>query len=449
MIDGINITLSIPPDRIRELLDFTGFHSETTGEILHHRKPTAEKFGLLFIIAGKISAVKVKGSVHKFANKGNHNSDPFTLSRFREVVSNLSHVISPLDQVHGIEIGVNIETSFDPSLLIRNLLAIRGQRFNLTDEPGKCYAESKFSQYVVKIYNKGLQYGLNQWVLRIEINYFKLARLFPGGLTWGQLSEPETWQYLGKVLLAMFEEVIYWDPGIDPTDMPERDKTALKDGHNPLYWEGLHRKDRPDRKRKVFQGLVTKYGSNFNGIPDMIRQEIDLLIDIPTPAILAQCYQFAGQENNISLSGSYENLAHCYPLLSCNNAPTSTETYPEVRKCLGTGIDISHQKIASKFLGETSIRWIFKTDRDLYLKLQNKYLTGKRKNDSLDIQFREICHQVRNQYFNPKNNLNRDIENINRKGPVLFDFMPYIDPVKLRRAKRGGPNFENIKYFQT
>ena len=93
MIDGINITLSIKPDRIRQLLDFTGSHSETTGEVLHHRKPTAELNGLLVIIAGSLPSVKVKGSVHKFANQGKHNFDQFTLSRFREVASDLSQII--------------------------------------------------------------------------------------------------------------------------------------------------------------------------------------------------------------------------------------------------------------------------------------------------------------------------------------------------------------------
>jgi len=437
MIDGINITLSITPDRIRQLLDFTGFHSETTGEVLHHRKPTAEKFGLLFIIAGKIPAVKVKGSVHKFANKGKHNSDRFTLSQFKEVVSDLSQEISPLDQVHGIEFGVNLNTPFDPSLLIRNLLAIRGQRFNLIDIPGQCYAESKFSQYVVKIYNKSLQYGLNHWVLRIELNYFRLARLFPDGLTWGQLSEPEIWQYLGKVLLAMFEEVIYWDPAIDLTNIPERDKLALKQGHNPLYWEELKREDHPERKRKSFQGLMGKYGTTFSGIPDMIRHEIDEIIDIPTPAILAQCYQFAGQENSISLSGTYENMAQCYPLLSCNNAPTYLPTIPKNRKEPVPEIDISHQKKGSKFPSENTIRWIYKTDRDFFFQLQNRYLTTERKTQTLDIQFREIAHQIRNEYFNPKNNpKNNTRRAINRitKDPALFAIIPYIDPVKLRRA---------------
>ena len=318
MIDGINITLSIKPDRIRQLLDFTGSHSETTGEVLHHRKPTAELNGLLVIIAGSLPSVKVKGSVHKFANQGKHNFDQFTLSRFREVASDLSQIISPLDQVHGIEFGVNLNTPFNPSLLIGNLLAIRGKRINPTDITGMCYAESKFSQYIVKCYDKGLQYGLDYWTLRIELNYFKLARLFPDGLQWRQLSESDTWQYLGKVLSEMFEEVIYWDPAISLTNIPERDQMTLKDGHNPLYWEGIKGNDNHGRKRKLFQGLIAKHGSNFIGIPDMIRQEINQLIDIPPHGNLTECYHFANQENSVSLSGSYENLTECYPLLLCN-----------------------------------------------------------------------------------------------------------------------------------
>jgi len=429
MIDGINITLSISPDQIQQLLDFTGFHSETTGEILHHRKPTAEKFGLLFIIAGKKPAVKVKGSVHIFANKGKHNYDRFTLSRFREVVSDLSQEISPLDKVHGIEFGVNIETSFDPSLWIRNLVAIRGQRFNLTDKPRKCYAESKFSQIVVKIYDKGKQNSLNRWVLRIELNYYKLARLFPNGLTWKELSDPETWRYLGVKLIELVEEVIFMDPTIDLTKVPERDQMTLKDGHNPLFWERLQRKDRPDRKRKLFQGLVAKHGTNFTGIPDMIRQEIDQLIDIPTPAKMAQCYQFVDQKKDTSFSGSYEKMEQRYPLLTCNNEPT----YPDLRRCIITDVDISNQKPKSRFLGINGLRRLLETDPLKFFELRNARLSERWWNCPLDIQIREIAHSIRNEYFNPKHNTRRDISRLTIY-PVLFDVMPFIDPMKLRRA---------------
>lgn len=434
MIDGINITLSITPDQIRQLLDFIGFYNERTCEPLDHRKPTAELNGLLFIIAGLKQTVKVKGSVHKFANKGKHNHDRFTLLRFREVESDLLPIVSPLDQVHGIEFGVNLITSFDPSVFIRNLIAIRGKSFNRTDIPGKCYAESRFSQYIVKIYDKGKQYGTDNWILRIEINYFKLARLFPNGLQWKELSDPETWEYLGKRLSRMFEEVICWDPAIDITKVPEREKSALKDGHNPLYWEGIKGNDQHGRKRKKFQGLINKYGSSFSGIKDLIKQEINQLIDMPAEVKGSDCYHFADQNNVTSLSDSYKNKAECYPLLSCNNQPTSSPPIPNVMNCLVTGIDISHQKKGSKFLSETSIRWIFKIDREQYLKLQNKYLTNKRKNESLNIQFREIAHQIRNKFNNPKHNTRHCIERITRD-PVLFGTMAFIDPVKLRRAE--------------
>lgn len=434
MIDGINITLSIKPEEIQNHIEFIGSHSIKTGEIVSNRKPTAEKFGLLFINAGKIPVVKVKGSVHKFANEGKHNSDRFTLSRFRQVVSDLMPIVSSLDQVHGIEFGVNIITSFDPSELVRNLIAIRGKSFNRTDISGKCYAESRFSQYIVKIYDKGKQYGLSRWILRIELKYFKLARLFPDGLQWKDLSEPETWERLGRILSAMFEEVIYWDPAIDMTKIPERDKTALKDGHNSFYWEGLKGNDHHGRKRKKFQGLINKYRSSFPGIRNMIRQEITQLIDIPAPAKMADCYHFADQNNDTSLSGSYKNMAECYPLLSSNNLPTSSPPIPNVRKCLVTGIDISHQKKGSKFLSETSIRWIFKIDREQYLKLREKYLTNERRTEPLDIQFREIAHQIRNEFNNPKHNTRHSIERIT-SDPVLFDIMAFIDPVKLRRAE--------------
>jgi len=453
MIDGINITLSIPSSEIKKLMDFTGSHNMNTGEVLNYRKQTAILNKLIFIIAGQKEVVKVKGSVHYFANGGIHNYDRFTLARFREAVSQLSPLISPTDQVHGLEFGVNLITSFDPSEFIRNLLAIRGKRFNLIDTPGKCIAVAEFDQYAVKIYDKGKQNGIGQCVLRLELKYSKLARLFPDGLQWGQLSESDTWQNLGKLLSKMFEEIIYWDSSIDLTNITERDKQILKEGYNPLFWVGLTGTGHQARKKKRFQGLITKHGSSFDGIKDLIRAELIHLVekpqnevlaecnrlsDIPESPKMAECYHFAGKKKITSFSGIWENMAECYPLLTCNNQPRLNPVNPEVRKCPVTGINISNQKTESRFLSIVGLKKLQITDPPKFSSIRDERMSSKWKDSPINVQIREIAHSIRNEYFNPKNNARKAVDKV-LNHPALFDQRPFINQHKLYLAGLSAP----------
>ena len=165
---------------IKDLLPFLAQFEEHTGVIPNDRR--AYKFrDLTFIITpGKPQRVKVKGSIHKFANQGLHNYDRFTWTRFCSTYEELSELIFPRDQVNLLEFGVNLLTPFDPSIFIRNLIAYKRKRVNLTDRNGELYSEVRFSQYRLKIYHKGLQFDQGN-ILRIELRFEKMEALFPDG----------------------------------------------------------------------------------------------------------------------------------------------------------------------------------------------------------------------------------------------------------------------------
>jgi len=106
------------------------------------------------------------------------------------------------------------------------------------------------------------------------------------------------------------------------------------------------------------------------------------------------------------------------------------------KQCLVTGLDISMQKITSKFMSISGIKFYKKNYPEIYKELK-KRLSDKWKNESLEIRFKEIAHSIRNEYFNKLNNSrNNTKRSINKilSMPSLFDNRLLIDKRKLQIA---------------
>ena len=240
MIDFIKINDLKKGRILPDLLDFEIKSSERTGEVYEDRKKSAYLKNLVFTITPGANFVKMQGSVHCFANGGGKNNDRFTFNRFLSISEELKEYISQDDNINVIEFGINITTPFNPSDLIKNLLASGKRQFNKKIAPGICFAEACYNQYIIKIYNKGLQQGpSDSHLLRIEVKYLKMENIFNNGLKWGDLSNPDTWVYLGKVLQKKFSEVVYYDPAIKINEINKLDATIIKEGHNPIFWQNL------------------------------------------------------------------------------------------------------------------------------------------------------------------------------------------------------------------
>jgi len=441
MIDFVKLNHLAISLGIKDLLAFPIQVEEDTGAILHKRTSATFKNLIFTITPGEYQRVKVKGSIHKFANQGLHNFDRFTWTRFCSTYEELSELIFPRDQVNLLEFGVNLLTPFDPSIFIRNLIAYKRKRVNLTDRNGELYSEVRFSQYRLKIYHKGLQFNQGN-ILRIELRFEKMENLFPEGLFWGDLRDPDTWRYLGTRLLKTLQDLIYFDPGIDISSIPsQRERAILKEGNNPRFWETLE-DSHPERKRDQFQHLVRKHGPTFGDLSRMVEEEISLLIDTRETEKVAISDHFSLSKNDTSLSGTCKKVAISSPLLSCQfSPPPSVDQGNQVntgrKVCQVTGLDISLQKPDSKFLSFSGLRWLLLTEPVRFKEMAEERLSDRWINQSLDIQIREIAHSIRNEYFNPKHNAIRDIEKV-LSYPALFDQTPYIRADRRRLAGLDG-----------
>lgn len=475
MIDFIKLNdLAIGPD-IRNHLAFCLNVVEGTGEVLP-RKIHAKLLNLIFTITpGPDPFVKMSGSIHGFSNQGRHNYDRFTLSRFRAIAGNLIPYIAPGDHINVIEFGVNITVPFHPREFIKSLIAHKGKRVNITDRPGELYAEIRYSQFTIKIYDKGLQEGQHN-KLRLEVKCTTMESKFPDGLKWGDLGEQGTWTNFGSILLSTFEEILYYDPSIDLRAIPaSKDRDILEQGNSSQFWEGLKKSKykHTDRKRLQFQKAVRKYGSTFNQIRELIEEEITSLIDVSAPVqVVSSDHNETITDNkkvvnsdhflhpliSYSFSNTCEKVVNSDTLLSYQYSPCAlpcisiTPTGPQPRAvetdrkaCQVTGHDISMQKPDSKFLGSTGLQWLLKNDQESFEKLRQTRLSKRWQTERIEIQIREMAHSIRNEYHNPVNNADRDIRRITAY-PTLFNQDPYILHKKKELAQKSFKNRTNTNF---
>jgi len=411
MIDFIKIGNLLIGSKIQKLLDFEIPTIENTGEVLTKKKKTARKKNLIFTITPGGRFVKFQGSIHKYANGGERNNDRFTFDRFLTIYDELKECISPDDQVNVIEFGVNIHLPFSPSLFIKNLISHRDKQFYKEMDQGMEFSKVGYNHFLIKIYNKGLQQGPKGTnILRVEVKYLKMQKLFPDGLKWSDLTKIDTWSYLGNIIRNKFNDIIYYDPSIDLKQVPAEERTVIEKGHNPIFWEnqtGPH----VSRRRKQYQNLIKKHGKMFNNFSELLEQEIKEVVK-------SYHYSDAGYKNIIS--SDFDEVVKSSPLLYSNFSPLTENTSSTGTFCMVTGIDISMQKQGSKFLCISGLRWLFMTDRERYNELKSERLSEKWSAENLSVQFREICHSIRNEYFNPKNNTQRSFIRI-MKDPSLFD----------------------------
>lgn len=102
--------------------------------------------------------------------------------------------------------------------------------------------------------------------------------------------------------------------------------------------------------------------------------------------------------------------------------------------CPVTGLDISMQARNSKFISATGVQWYFIHRKHIFEDKLLPYLTDYWKDQSMEKQFEEIAHNIRNQDSNKRHSTRRAINHLLSEKGFLFDPMQQIDESKLRQA---------------
>jgi len=242
------------------LLEFTTEVNDQTGELKNSIYKADYKSLVIYIYPS--GRVEIRGSIHKQFAGGSNHSD-FTIENLKtaiqEIEKDLSISASDIN-IHNIEIGVNLNVSFRPGLLLDNLIVYKNSPFNSMRVIGRGHGKDIYkSHYAIKIYSKGLQYGLPENVVRFEKKIFKMQALKAGQILLSDLLSPSFIDYCKAQLMDCIESIIISEP-IDLKHISKKQLKVYEDCINPLNWMRYDTQQR-HHKRLQFASIIKKYGT--------------------------------------------------------------------------------------------------------------------------------------------------------------------------------------------
>lgn len=205
---------------------------------------------------------KVSGSIHYYFNGGLHNYNDFSFSNIVQVVDEIGKFfeINNANELNNLEFGVNIRLPFEPKIILDNLVTHKGKSFSHVTKQGENYHQCQHSQFIIKMYDKSLQFGLSDNVLRFEIKVVKMQYLHRNGIEIKSLKclkNKAVYEPLGRLLLKVFDEVVIDCENMDMSQLTEAEKVMYLFATKPSTWKKENRAN--SKSQKKLQRLSDKY----------------------------------------------------------------------------------------------------------------------------------------------------------------------------------------------
>lgn len=326
--------------------------------------------------------VILSGSLHKYWNNGAHNYNDFNNESVLNVLSDINtkfNIEPQLCILKCLEIGVNITPPILTNEILNNCFLHKTKPFehkHNSDEGN--YKQWIHSQYILKLYNKALHYinkgfSINAEIMRFEIKYTKMQKLNDKGIYTLEDLINYGLQNFKTEILTEWENILYFDKTTRIDTLSKTIKKRILEYSNPNYWTGLINNKRTENfknHRKQLKEITTNNSNNIqNLITKTLNEKIDFLniktTRIDTLTILSKRVLFS----NV---------------------------------CKVTGINISMQKDNSILLSHTGLKYYYETDKKTFEQIKRIYLSKKWFNSNLEIQIKEIAHNIRNTNSNRK-----------------------------------------------
>ena len=464
MIDGITLS-NIPIEAV------------TNSDILEFKpmgnREEARYNGL--IISKSETSCRLRGSIHKYFNGGEHNYNDFTLLDFVNALNDLCRTINIEPQtirLTGFEIGVNLDVNnidrvLDSILLYNNA------------EPTKRKGITRFvfAEYEVKIYKKELK-GYKP-KLRFELalrrsrktksilsNYLKKhkSKEYISCNTLSDLTSSLIWQIYSQELLTVFDDIVMVDTDhLNLSELSKKNRELVTSGLAPGYWvrDWSNRMTR-NRRLKRFKDILNSSSTLKEELREQISSKIKELINIETKPLY-------GSNFNVKINDSY-NIPFIVPTYSKRNTQNVTfspfveikedsknETFSpfveveekrqsvtfspidkkdnrntsintteehthKERRCRVTNLSLEIGIKQNEVLSTKGVKYYYQNERELYGTVLYPRLSQRMRSKPLNKQFEAIAHSLRNERSNPRNNLKRDLRNLEQGVPMLFCF---------------------------
>ena len=403
MIDGVKCTC-VGTNAAKwldcDLLNFGLLVSDSTGEILSNRKQ-AEKNGLQFSIVRQSNGNNLCcfiGSLHRFKNGGGFNNDNFTFTQIQSTLHTLEkdyHVNILGAQIQTLEVGVNIPLKYSPNIIIKNAICHKGNIFdtlkaNRRHKVGKVV---EYTDYSVKLYDKGLQAKNGENILRVEVKIHRPRMLEPYKIkTLTDLTNKQKVFGLLALLWENIEAIIFYDFSYKCEGLSEAKAAKWQRYSNPYYWQQLKRRQR-EKARNQYLILLKKYNCidwrSFVQI-EATKTWFDLA---GLQAEKGRLFPYLFEKMKAQKRGTFSELDYMLekvalrasekrPLKSEKNTENQTKEIVQVEKtkikcfCVSCGRDITHQKKGSRFC---SFLYFDKQAKKCRNKESNRRLALKRK----------------------------------------------------------------------
>jgi hypothetical protein len=444
LLDHPRLTFPLPVD-------------ERTGAVLIDRTRYATDRGLTFALVPTKAdrsryRVELSGSLHRYSRGGLHNADDFTADEVAAAVDALQRtygIDAPASTLNNLEFGVNLALPFPAADLLRALLCYRGVPFVYHTENGFTYYQAAMSQYVVKIYDKGTEYAFTGHVVRVEVKVLKMAYLHRQGIairTLADLTNPTHYPALGTLLAETFGAVLFDEPTVSKTDVPDRDREFLLEARDPRYWQlpkGVSKKEYDRQQKRLrrdetrFRNLLATHrpGRDWQGeTAALLRQTWAALTKSDggasrgTPA--AECPKLTGVAEGAE-TGRLSEINPLDVVLISDMTPNVPAPVPPLR---GTP---DSRELAGNFFRPTATQ--LRANPTLLAEVERgrkRYAKGSREDAA-----KRAAHNLRNDESNPRNNLKRSIRRIDRY-PILpgLDVAGTLRLSEEQQRRLGGEN---------
>jgi hypothetical protein len=270
-------------------LEFNKVFKEHTGEA--SKKSWAEYNRMKFIVYNNDNT-QIEGSIHYYANNGEHNYDDFTYSRLKKTLLDIQQRFK-LDltrvKVINLEYGVNINPHIETRVILNGAFMHKRVRFQwmYTLTPSE-YLQAPHKHFYVKLYNKALQNNItDRQILRFEIKFTRSHLIKEFGIIYlSDLLDKKNLISLGQHLTQVWEEVLFGDPTLERFNLPDKKWQQVLQWQNPFYWERLHNeckikdKNKFERELKAFRTITNLQSWKIQDqILTMIKEKNDFLIN--------------------------------------------------------------------------------------------------------------------------------------------------------------------------
>lgn len=256
------------------LLNFVGSYYCKTAESIPRKK--AHYKGIDFILFDN-GLLRLQGSIHKFYNGGLHNYNDFNYTMIKHVLRKLADTFRiDLDEavISNFEVGANIIPPIDSKSLLDSLLCHKTTSFKDVSRTGGYIKQAEHSQYIVKVYDKGLQYGLKHSCIRFELKFTRMARINQIGVSClSDLLDINKYKWLKDVVLKEWHNCLLFEFPENGFNLTKK----LYQWKDEKYWLSLSKQERY-RQRLAYKNYVDSSTQNHHArIKETIAKKFEEL----------------------------------------------------------------------------------------------------------------------------------------------------------------------------